>query len=343
MIGGAGLAAVAAAKLLGDRGAEVRLVAPPRQTGRIVAIPIETVMLASSLFGCDVADLAIGTTVERRRVDWSDGAADTVPQTALVCDAGEFAAALARRLPPSCGLGGSMDDEDADWIVNAAGRSSDAVAGGTRIGQFAWIANVGSDVETTVTATALGWIFTAPHPRGGLAVLMVTPSAATAAATVGDVAARLALAGRDVPAADIVAIGRAEPVAPQFAAPLVEKNRVRVGDAALALDPLRGDGAGFALRGALLAQAVMSGIGEGGDRGQLAGHYDRRLREVFVSHLHGCSAHYRAARHAEIWRHDIAAMDHLAARMEPAAGGYEFRLDERDLVARERPPSQPGA
>ena len=103
------------------------------------------------------------------------------------------------------------------------------------------------------------------------------------------------------------------PVTPGLSERLIATHHIRVGDAAMALDPLRGDGSGFALRGALLAQAVIAAINAGLAREACFEHYEQRLQNVFLSHLRGCSAHYRTARYASIWEHDIAAMDCLAA------------------------------
>ena len=68
LVRGGGLAGITAAKLLRDRGADVRIVAGPRRPGRIVAIPIETLRLAADLFGLDVAALQIGRASCRERV-----------------------------------------------------------------------------------------------------------------------------------------------------------------------------------------------------------------------------------------------------------------------------------
>jgi flavin-dependent dehydrogenase len=333
LIRGAGLAGIAAARLLRDRGAEVLMSAPPRAAGRIVAIPIETLALAQTLFDVDIAMLQIGPMVEGRRVDWSADGTAVVPQIALACDVGDFAAALARPLRKAgCMVGGTADD-DADWIIEASGRPVGSTAlGGERVGQFVRVANTKFEAMTTITATPHGWIFTAPHPGGDLVALMVMPSAASAASTPDEVAERLAFVGLKVTPADIVAIDRPEPVAPRLSVPLIVANRLRVGDAALALDPLRGDGAGFALRGALLAQAVLAAVDGGRERTQCFGHYEQRLRVVFLSHLKGCSAHYRAARHAAIWKRDVAAMDRLAAQLDLGEKVPNFRLEGLHLT-----------
>jgi len=87
----------------------------------------------------------------------------------------------------------------------------------------------------------------------------------------------------------------------------------------------------FAFRGALLAQAVLAAVERGEDRERCLGHYAGRLRAVFASHLHGCVPHYRAARHAAIWRDEVADMETLARRL--AVDAFGFRVQGRDLVA----------
>ena len=130
---------------------------------------------------------------------------------------------------------------------------------------------------------------------------MVAPSPMHAAPTAEEIALRLERAGRKVAADAICDISRPEPIAPRLAASLCGADRLVVGESALALDPLRGDGSGFALRGALLAQAVLAAIEDGHGIAQYLAHYEKRLRSTFVGHLRGCSAHYGAARHSAIW------------------------------------------
>ena len=95
---GAGPAAFAVAKLLLDRGAEVVVDAATPRKRRIVAISMETVALAARIFNIDPDELKIGPIVEERHVNWSIEGAATMPDAALVCDAGDFSAVLASSL-----------------------------------------------------------------------------------------------------------------------------------------------------------------------------------------------------------------------------------------------------
>ena len=330
---GSGLAALTAAKLLVDRGADVIMEAPARRRTRILAVAVDTLILAAELFELDPAELAIGPTVSGRRVDWSDDGPGVVPQAALVCRADALAAVLARPLRDAGVFRDSVEESESDWTIEASGHPAAAGAcGGARVGYFARIADVPPESTTSITATQDGWIFTAPHPDGGLAALVIAPTPMQAAATPDELACLLGRAGRKVPADAICEISRSEPVAPRLSASLCGAGRIVVGESALALDPLRGDGTGFALRGALLAQAVLAAIENGYGRTQCMAHYENRLRSAFLAHLRGCSAHYRAARHAAIWERDIASMDRAAAQADVGEKPFKFRLEGVSLV-----------
>ena len=112
-------------------------------------------------------------------------------------------------------------------------------------------------------------------------------------------------------------------------APAVVAGGLAIGDAILSLDPIRGDGVGFAARGALLAQAVIAAeAGPGALR-----HYSARLATVFVQHAETTISHYRSSFNAPLWAGEIAAME--AARAQAAAcirgHTFSFWLDGKDL------------
>ncbi|HYM62907.1 MAG TPA: hypothetical protein VEZ11_18620 [Thermoanaerobaculia bacterium] len=334
---GTGPAALAAARLLLDRGAEVVIDAPAPRKRRIVSVPMETLALAAQLFGTNLRDLMAGIVVHERRVDWSADGPATMPQLALVCDIGDLSAVLARSLH-GVAIAGDADgvdagDDDADWIIDATGRpAATGLRGGERVGYFARIDGAAPESMTSITATKDGWIFTSPHPDGGLAVLLVAPSLAAADPTPDGIAAWLERASRTIPAAAVVEVSRPEPIAPRLSSRLCDSNRLVAGDAALALDPLRGDGTGFALRGALLAQAVVAAVEHRHDRSRCFSHYEKRVRCAFLGHLRGCSDHYRASRYPRIWEGDVAAMDELAAQLDRGTETFDLRLAGVDLV-----------
>jgi|GEM_PF-3290509 len=339
---GGGVSAIAAAILLRARGADVQVSVPACARGRIVAIPVETLTLTRDVLGIGVDSLRLGRLVHLRRVDWSNSTPSVVPQVALVCDTADFVAALATPLRDAGCLEydetGTNTGDDADWVIEASGRPLGGAPIGNRVGQFARIATLPPDPQIMIAATSAGWFFAAPHPIGGTAVLLVSPTAALCAVTGEDVVDRLAGTGIRTSASEVMELSKPKSIAPVLADPISSGKRLSVGDAAFALDPLRGDGIGFALRGALLAQAVLARIDAGlSSRAECLGYYNARLRRAFVSHVRGCREHYSVARHAEIWRHEVAEMNMVvtgggaAARKELA-----FRMRGRDLVSAAR-------
>ncbi|MGH8908556.1 MAG: hypothetical protein ACRD0K_19175 [Egibacteraceae bacterium] len=67
-----------------------------------------------------------------------------------------------------------------------------------------------------------------------------------------------------------------------------------VGDAAIALDPVSGDGAGHGLRGAILAAAVVEAIASGQPARACPDHCHARLTAALRVHLQRCLVHYTA-------------------------------------------------
>jgi hypothetical protein len=310
--------------------------------GRIVAIPIETLALTCDLLGISIDSLRLGQLVEHRRVDWSNGTASIIPQVALVCDTADLAAALATPLRDAGCLEhdetGTNTDNDADWLIEASGRPHGGAPIGKRVGQSIRIATLLPARQIMVATTSAGWFFAAPHPRGGTAMLLVSPTTALCAVTGEDVVERLAETGIRTSAGDVMELSKPKSIAPALAHPISSGKGLSVGDAAFALDPLRGDGIGFALRGALLAQAVLARIDAGlSSRAECLGYYNARLRRAFVSHVRGCREHYSVARHAEIWRHEVAEMNMVVTGGGAAAWKeLAFRMQGRDLVSAAR-------
>jgi hypothetical protein len=335
---GGGVSAIAAAILLRARGADVRVSVRTCARGRIVAIPVETLALTCDLLGISVDSLRLGRLVERRRVDWSNSAASVIPQVALVCDSADLVAALATPLRDAgCLEYGETDtntDDDTDWVIEASGRPVGGAPIGKRVAQFARIATLLPDSQIIIAATAVGWFFAAPHPVSGTAVLLVSPTAARCAVTGEDLVDRFARTGIRTSAREVMELSRPKSIAPALADPISSGRQLSVGDAAFALDPLRGDGVGFALRGALLAQAVLARIDARSSSGaECLGYYNARLHRAFVSHVRGCREHYRAARNAEIWRDELAEMDMVVTGGCPARKELAFRMQGRDLVS----------
>jgi hypothetical protein len=79
------------------------------------------------------------------------------------------------------------------------------------------------------------------------------------------------------------------------------------GTAALGFDPLCGDGAGHAVREAILASAAVRAMVEGADVESVLAHYRSRLVAGFHRHLKLCEEFYRTGGEGSWWEEQLAA------------------------------------
>jgi hypothetical protein len=299
-IEGEGIGACVFARLSKQRGDDLAWQRNGVKGERYVAIDVATIALLSEIFGREVAALVPARRVQRRRLKWESARPAEIDAPVLVCDVN----ALASRLAEDIGCGAVAA---ADWLVTAAGRAaahSPVRAGGRR----AMLANMAPPEEfdldcAEIAATPWGWLFAAARADGRVAVTFVCPGSDIADEALG-AAIDFCWPGhvREVEAGALAA------AAPQFSLECAWTGRLLVGDAALALDPLRGDGVGFALRGAILAHAVTNRTTDAQERSLWLAHYRERLRAAFASHVRHCVSHYERAAHNRIWRDEIAEM-----------------------------------
>jgi len=326
-INGIGVAGTTLAWLLARRGFEVRLHGRRPAKGRLIAVSVETVSLAAELWQTPPERVWAGSWVQRRETAWASAAFERTDSAALVCDPADIVARFVDLLAER-GVrvaDGAAPEDDADWVITAEGRTRCELGftAGQRTVSAGWLPRVPHRHTdcTTVVAVGGGWFFACPDPAGGTALMLVRPPEAG-----GNDAEALRTAVEEAwPGHSALAEPRGAPreCAPQLGHLPASPGKLRVGDAALAIDPLRGDGFGYAARGALLAHAVIAA----GDCAPAAlRHYSGRLREVFRAHVLNCITHYADARNAAIWSGEIARMK-LALELlgRPAAAECELR------------------
>jgi flavin-dependent dehydrogenase len=121
---------------------------------------------------------------------------------------------------------------------------------------------------------------------------------------------------------------------PQILAPLCGTKWIAVGDAAFSVDPMSGDGTGYAIRGAILAASVINGIASGLDSSQCLRHYTSRLHKSFFSHIQECLKYYSGNFSSSAWKAEIELMqqawqDNLdTVNLED----FAYRLEALNLV-----------
>jgi hypothetical protein len=91
------------------------------------------------------------------------------------------------------------------------------------------------------------------------------------------------------------------PAYPRISDPLCGPGWLACGTAALAFDPLCGDGVGNAIREAILAAAVIRAIAKGAKVDDVLAHYRGRLLAGFMRHLELCRQFYAAGNSGPWW------------------------------------------
>ena len=127
-------------------------------------------------------------------------------------------------------------------------------------------------------------------------------------------------------------------VCPRIADALHGEDGVLCGTAAIAFDPICGDGAAQAVREAILASAVIIGMVEGGNAGELLSHYQSMLIASMRRHLKLCAEFYRTGGDGPWWQTELHSLleghDWCSARLARASEP-RFRLSGFRLIARE--------
>ena len=108
------------------------------------------------------------------------------------------------------------------------------------------------------------------------------------------------------------------------------------GTAALAFDPICGDGTAHAVREAVLAAAAIRAIA-GGERAEdVFAHYEARLTAGFQRHLANCAGFYRSGGDGVWWKKELVAVEQgvewCAGRLRRFPG-YRYRLNGYELEA----------
>jgi len=126
------------------------------------------------------------------------------------------------------------------------------------------------------------------------------------------------------------------PSHPRIAWPLCGSGWLACGTAALAFDPLCGDGTGHALREAILASAVVRAVAKGAKPEDVLAHYRARLLAGFNRHLELCRGFYFSGRSGPWWDSELDAVHRGLEWCKREAGqGTEprYRLSGFELQA----------
>jgi flavin-dependent dehydrogenase len=188
------------------------------------------------------------------------------------------------------------------------------------------------------------WVQVVGRPRGGRGA-----SRRDEGSTVpGHPATWIAAAAAQIPALARVLEGHtpegalvARPAQARIAAQHGDPTRWRVGDAALALDPLSGQGVYEALRGARLVAMALHGVMRGGNAAAAQRHVALRQQESWLRGVRTAASFYREnAGRGNFWAETATAYERLLPGAAPARSAIQWR-QRTGIVARQLGPGVP--
>ncbi len=212
---------------------------------------------------------------------------------------------------------------DADWTVF----TSRPLPAGTEEHHFgsrtAWalpVSLVGSGDTCWIESLAEGWLFLIPNSRSAGWLLAVGAEPASL------LEESLLIAGQ---IGEVCGAPAEFPAYPRIFSPLCGPEWIACGSAAMAFDPLCGDGTANAVREAILAcAAIRSGMAA-------LPHYEARLSAGFQRHLASCVNFYRTGGSGVWWQRELAALHaglEWCARRSKDFDRYRYQLKGFDLV-----------
>ena len=166
-----------------------------------------------------------------------------------------------------------------------------------------------------------GWLFLIPDSPGTAWLLAV-----------GSAPSELLSASRVIreQIADAQPVASMFPAYPRLVSPLCGDGWLACGTAAMAFDPLCGDGTAHAVREAILASAVSRAAANE----DVLAHYQARLTAGFRRHLALCQGFYTSGGDGRWWRRELDSIQQGIAwcdRRLAAHGDFRYQLRDFDL------------
>ncbi len=126
------------------------------------------------------------------------------------------------------------------------------------------------------------------------------------------------------------------PAYARVTSPLCAQGWLACGTAAMAFDPICGDGTAHAIREAILAAAVIRAIAKGGSLEDLLQHYEARLTAGFRRHLVLCRPFYLSGGTGTLWTSELDAIERGIQWSDAKLGGHpNFRYQLRGFELEE--------
>lgn len=328
-IRGDGVAAYCSAHLLGKAGCRVTLRRTDRP--RLPAIMLSDAALALIREVFELPEVfSDAPRIRRRIVAWAAPKGESDKPLVL-----EHSAAVVSEQSLLASLGQKLDGDDelakseSDWTIFASPPLPQVVSEqrfGSRIASAVQVdLREGCDSAACwIESLEDGWLFLIPNaPDAGWLL------------AIGGAVERLLTRSRVI-AQQIARFNRVGefPAYPRIVSPLCGPDWLACGTAAMAFDPICGDGTANAVREAILAAAVIRAIDAGGDARELFAHYEARLTAGFQRHLALCREFYRTGYGGPWWDAELESLERGLESLSIAAGArpeFRYRLNGFEL------------
>ena len=323
---GDGVAALGCGYLLQAAGFAVTT--QPTTRARLPALMLSASSQALFLDIFESADVFSGLPrVQKRVVTWGPRAKPvTLHHSAVIVSEHRLLEKIRSKLV----LLSPASDDTADWTIFSSRPLPDAAVEHGFGSRTASVVPVHLEEWSDSSACWIesledGWLFLMPD----------TPGSGWLIAVGGPLDAHLG-SSRMV-AAQVKQLGgpaREFPSYPRIAWPLCGKDWLACGTAALAFDPLCGDGTGHAIREAILAAAVVGAAARGAHVNELLTHYQTRLVAGFKRHLAVCREFYQSGGVGPWWEFALESIQEGLTWCDEqlrSAGAFHYRLRGLEL------------
>jgi len=327
LIRGDGVAASCCAHLLGKAGYRVAWERTERPRVPAVMLSENALALIRDVF--DQRDLFRDLPrIERRAVAWDSTSPILVLDHSAVAVSEE---ALLERLRPEA-LVKPVAHSRFDWTILA----SQPLPTGAVLQRFGarrgWVSPVrlkrGSDLRACwIESLQNGWLFLIPSPDGSGTLISVGAASAEQLRQSKLIADQIGEPG--APESEF-------PVYPRIASSLYGAGWIACGTAAMAFDPVCGDGTAHAIREAILASAVIQAVANQEPKDEVLAYYDARLTAGFRRHLSMCREYYSSGGDGPWWKSELHSIRQGLdwCESKPGAGNaFRYKLNGFTLHA----------
>jgi hypothetical protein len=266
--------------------------------------------------------------IARRFVAWGSADPVIVPHGAVVLSEQELVSALGPDAP-------DMSTGPADFSIHCAPPFPEGTlrAFGSRptTATRVWLAPEADRATCWIESVENGWLFLIPAQEQ--AWLLAVGGASDALLGTSRHVARL-IASLDEASASFE-------TSPRILSQMQGPDWLACGSAAIAFDPICGDGTAQAMREAIMASAVIGGTRDGMDATALRTHFESMMIGAMRRHLRLCAQFYENGGQNQWWHDQLAGLAEgfdwctarLAALPEPRFELHNLRLVARECVA----------